>query len=72
MTEKTSDSRQLYKTVDSGDVVNKVKEVLKKCFHSAAEMQVVELEVWQKYMVSETYGSMLNINLNQQQAQPMT
>ena len=65
MTEKTSENRQLYKAVDSDDLVNKVKQVLKGCFHSAAEVQVVELEVGQKYMVTETYGSMLNINHNQ-------
>ena len=53
-------------------MVNKVKQVLKDCFHSAAAMQVVELEVGQKYMVTETYGSTLNINLNQQQTQPTT
>ena len=44
MMEKMSESRQLYKTVDSDDVVNKVKQVLKDCFHSAAAMQVVELQ----------------------------
>ena len=53
-------------------MVNKVKQVLKDCFHSAAAMQVVELEVGQKYMVTETFGSTLNINLNQQQTQPTT
>ena len=70
MTEKIRENRQLYKTVDSDDVVNKVKQVLKDCFHSAAGMQVVELEVGQKHMVTETYGSMLNINLNQQWTEP--
>ena len=39
--------------VDSDDVVNKVKQVLKDCFHRAAAMQVVELEVGLKYMVTE-------------------
>ena len=72
MTEKMSENSQLYKAVDSDDVVNKVKQVLKDCFHSAVAMQVVELEVGQKYMVTETYGSMLNINLNQQQTPPTT
>ena len=51
-------------------MVNKVKQVLKECFHVAAAMQVVELEVGQKYIVTETYGS--TINLNQQQVLPMT
>ena len=72
MTEKISENTQLYKTVDSDDVVNKVKQVLKDHFHSAAAMQVVELKVGQKYMVTETYGSTLNINLNQHQTQPTT
>ena len=71
MAEKISNNRQWYKTVDGDDVVKKVKQVLKDCFHSAAAMQVVELEVGQKYMITETYGSMLNINLNQQQTQHM-
>ena len=39
--------------VDSDDVVNKVKQVLKDYFHSAGAMQVVKLEVGQKYMVTE-------------------
>ena len=47
MAEKISENRQQYKTVDGDDVVNKVKQVLKNCFHSAAAMQVVELEVGQ-------------------------
>ena len=72
MAEKISENRQLNKMVDSDDVVNKVKQVLKDYFHSAGAMQVVKLEVGQKYMVTETYGSMLNINLNQQWAEPMT
>ena len=72
MMEKISENRQLYKAVDSDDVVNKVKHVLKDCFHSGAAMQVVELEVGQEYMVTEIYGSMLNINLNQQWTQPTT
>ena len=38
-------------------MVNKVKQALKDHFHSAAAMQVVELEVGQEYMVTETYGS---------------
>ena len=42
--------------------MNKVKQVLKECFHAAAAMQVVELEAGQKYMVAETYGSMINLN----------
>ena len=60
MMEKITENRQLHKTVDFDDVVNKVKQVLK------------ELEVGQKYMVTETYGSMLNINLNQQWTQHTT
>ena len=72
MTEKISENRQLYKTVDSDDVVHKVKQILKDHFHSAAAMQVVELEVGQKYMVTETYGSTLNTNLNQQWTPPTT
>ena len=67
MAEKISENRQLYKMVDSDDAVNKVKQVLKHCLYSAAAKQVVELEVGQKYMVNETYGFTLNINLNQQQ-----
>ena len=58
--------------VDGDEVVNKVKQVLKDQFHSAAAMQVVELEVGQKYMVTEMYASMLNISLNQQQTQTTT
>ena len=46
-------------------MVSKVQQVLKEHFHSAAAVQVVELEVGQKYVVTETYGLMLNINLNQ-------
>ena len=49
-----------------------MKQVLKDHFHSAAAMQVVELEVCQEYMVPETDGSMLNINLNWQWTQPTT
>ena len=45
MAEKISENRQWYKMVDGDDVVNKVKQVLKDHFHSAAVMQVVELEV---------------------------
>ena len=37
-------------------MVNKVKQVLKDHFHSAAAMQVVELEVGQKYMITEHMG----------------
>ena len=69
---KIGENRQWYKAVDSDNVVNKVKQVLKDNLHSAAAMQVVELDIGQKYMVTETYGSMLNINLNQQWTQPMT
>ena len=65
MAEKISENRQWYRMVDEDDVVSKVKQVLKEHFHSAAAMQVVELEVGQKYMVTETYGA--TINLNQQQ-----
>ena len=53
-------------------MVNKVKQVLKDHFHSAAAMQVMELEVGQKYMVIKAYGSTLNINLNQQWTPPTT
>ena len=67
MAEKISENRQRYKTVDGDEVVCKVKQVLKECFHSAAAMQVVELEAKQKYMVMDTYGAKVNINLNQQQ-----
>ena len=72
MTEKTSENRQCYKAVDSDDVAHKVKHILKHRFHSTVAMQVMELEVGQKYMVTETYGSTLNINLNQQWIPPMT
>ena len=47
MMEKISENRQLYKAVDSDDVVNKVKQILKDHFHCAAAMQVMELEVSQ-------------------------
>ena len=47
MTEKTSENRQLYKAEDSDDVVHKEKQILKDHFHSAAAMQVMELEVGQ-------------------------
>ena len=50
----------------------KVKQVLKGCFHSAAAMQVVGLEARQKYMVTETYGAKVNINLDQQQPESTT
>ena len=70
MAEKISENRQRYKTVDGDEMVHKVKQVLKEHFHSAAE--VVELEVRQKYMVTETYGAKVNINLNQQQAESTT
>ena len=56
MTEKISEKRQLYKAVDSDDVVNKVKHVLNDCFHSAVAIQVVELEVGHKYMATEPMG----------------
>ena len=49
-----------------------MKQVLKDHFHSAAAMQVMELEVHPKYMVIEAYGSTLNINLNQQWTPPTT
>ena len=35
-------------------------------------MRVKELEVGQRYMVTETYGTTLNINLNQQWTPPTT
>ena len=38
MAEKMSENRQWYKTVDGDEVVNKVKQVLKDHFHSAATM----------------------------------
>ena len=53
-------------------MVNKVKQVLKDHFHGEAAMQVVELEVGQKYMITGTYGSTLNTNLNQQWTPPTT
>ena len=56
--------------VDGNDVVSNVKQVLKEHFHAAAAMQVVELEVGHKYMVTETYSA--TINLNQQQVPPTT
>ena len=51
-------------------MVSQVKQVLKECFHAAAAMQVVELEVGKQYMVTETYGA--TINLNQQQVTQTT
>ena len=42
--------------------MNKVKQVLKDHFHAPAA-QVVELEVGQKYMITQMYGSMVNIIL---------
>ena len=69
MAEKISENRQWYQTVDENDVVNKVKQVLKEHFHAAAAMQVVDLEVGQKYMVTETNAM---INLNHQQVPQMT
>ena len=68
MTEKISENRQLYRTLDSDDEVAKVKHILKDRFHSAAAMQVMELEVSQKYMATEPYGLMLN----QQHTPPTT
>ena len=53
MTQKISENRHLYNAVDSDDVVNKVKQILKDHFHSAAAMQVMQLENGQKYMVTE-------------------
>ena len=70
MPEKISENRQQYRMVDEDDVVSKVKQVLKECFCAAAAMQVVELEVGQKYVVTETYSAM--INLNQPQVPPTT
>ena len=70
MAEKISENRQWYQIVDEDDVVSKVKQVLKECFCAAAAMQVVELEVGQKYMVTETYSA--TINLNQQQVPQTT
>ena len=72
MTEKIHDNRQLYKAVDNGNVVNTVKHILKDRFHSAMAMQVMELEVSQKYMGTKPYVSTLNINLNQQMTPPTT
>ena len=59
MTEKISENRQRYKTIHGNEVVSKVKQVLKEHFHSA-------------YMVTETYGAKVNINLNQQQPESTT
>ena len=39
-TENISENMQLYKAVESDDVVNKVKQVLKDHFHIAAAMHV--------------------------------
>ena len=40
--------------------------------YSAAVVQAMELEVSQEYMVTETYGSTLNNNLNKQWTPPTT
>ena len=72
MAEKICENRQRYKTVDGVEVVHKDKQVLKEHFHSAAAMQVVELEAKQKYMVMETYRAKLNSNLNQPQPESPT
>ena len=71
MAEKISENRQRYKTVHGDEVVCKVKQVLKEHFHSAAPMEVVELEA-KKYMVTDTNGAKVNINLNQQQPESTT
>ena len=71
-TEKISENRQLDKAVDCDDVVNKVKQILKDWFHSAAAMQVIQLEVSQKYLVTEAYRFTLNSNLTQQWKHPTT
>ena len=70
MTEKISENRQVYNTIQGDNVVTKVKQTLKERLQSAAAMQVMELEVSQKYMVTETYGSTLNINLHLQWTPP--
>ena len=72
MAEKTSENRQMYKTVDGDDMVCKVNQVLKEDFHCAAAMQVVKLEARQNFMVTEIYRAMVNINLNQQQPESPT
>ena len=72
MMEKITEKRQLYKAVSSDDVVNKLKQILKDHFHSAATNASHGVGSWSKYMVTETYGSTLNINLNQQQTPPTT
>ena len=72
MAEKICENRQRYKTVDGDEVVHKYKQVLKEHFHSAAAMQVVDLEAKQKYMVMETYRAKLNSNLNQPQPESPT
>ena len=70
MAEKINENRQWYQIVDEDDVVSKVKQVLKECFHAAAAMHVVDLEVGKQYLVTESYGA--TINLNQQQVPQTT
>ena len=57
MAEKISENTPWYQMVDEDDVASKVKQVLKECFHAAAAIQVVELEVGQEYLVIKTYGT---------------
>ena len=59
-----------YKTIQGDNAVAKVKQILKDGSHSAVAMQVMALEVGQKYMVTEAYGSTLNITLNPQLTPP--
>ena len=42
----------------------KVKQILKDRFQSAVTMEVVELQVGKKFIVTERKGATLNINLN--------
>ena len=41
-TEKINENKQLYKTINSDDVVAKVKQILKDRFHSVAAMQFMK------------------------------
>ena len=62
MTERISEKKQLYKMEQGGDVVAKVKQILKYRFQSAVAMKVVKLEVVKECMVMERRGAMLKIH----------
>ena len=70
ITGRISEKRQLHKMEQGGDMVAKVKLVLNNRFQSAAAMEVMEVEVSKKFMVTERWGATLNINLNVQQTPP--